>query len=107
LPLSIGPMDFSPIVAVIALAALWLHAIGVRGRRRAPRLIVDALARGALVAALILTLAGVTPTDEGLDPLWLLALGVLLGLAESSVDRSPAGSDEHAKMKPQVRVEES
>lgn len=81
------------VVALFALAGVWLHAIALGGRRRAVAADVNAMARGALVAALIFTLAGGLPTEDGIEPVWTLVFGALLGLAEATpIDSRPDAS---------------
>lgn len=75
------------------LLSMWLHAIVIGGRRGNGVTRIGAAARGALLAALVLALAGVVPTTEGIGPGWIAALGILLGLAEATVPSKPDEND--------------
>jgi len=88
------------VVAVIALVGVWLHAIVFGGGHRVPDGANTAMARGALLIALLFTLAGVVPVHEGLQVPWALALGALLGLAGARPPTSAARPSEQAMMKP-------
>jgi hypothetical protein len=78
------------VVPLIALFAMWLHAIVVGGgRNAAPNGVVGAMARGALLVALLFTLRGVVPAHDGIGASWALVLGALLGLAVTPLRRSP------------------
>jgi hypothetical protein len=67
----------------VGLLAVWLQGIaGARVRGTAPAR-VTAGARGALLVALVLAFAGAVPEAEGDPRLWLVTLGVLLGLVEA------------------------
>lgn len=67
-------------VWIQALAAAWMRAASSR---------ITAAAGGALLAVLLLALAGALPESTADWRLWLVILGVLLGLAEARA-RSPA-----------------
>lgn len=79
------------VVGAALLLGIWLHAIVVGGGRDGGR--ISAAARGALLSALVLALAGVVPTMEGIGPRWIAALGILLGLAEATVRSKPDKND--------------
>lgn len=70
------------VVATVFLFACWGQAIALGGSvdRRIGR--TGAATRGALLAALILVLAGAVP-EAAIGPAWMIALGILLGLAEA------------------------
>jgi hypothetical protein len=70
------------VLATASLLACWGHAIAV-GAWRASRTRVGAATRGALVAGVILTLAGAVP-ETGAETAWIVALGILLGLGAAS-----------------------
>ena len=70
------------IVATMVLLILWIDAIAIGGSRGRSKGRAGAAARGALFAALALTLAGAMP-DGRIEAAWLVSLGVLVGLAET------------------------
>lgn len=69
-------------LATTCLLGLWLQAIVLRGNRSGNGARMDAAARGALLAALLLTMLGAVPA--GIDAGWMVALGLVLGLAEAN-----------------------
>ncbi|MBI4487123.1 MAG: hypothetical protein HY655_14055 [Acidobacteria bacterium] len=70
------------VVATMLLAGCWVQAIAVGGGGRSRGGRTGAAARGALLAGLILVFAGAVP-EAGIETSWMIALGVLLGLAEA------------------------
>lgn len=87
---SFGALSYQlGVVGAALLLGIWLHAIVIGGGRGNRISRIGAAARGALLAALVLTLAGVVPTTEGIGPGWIAALGILLGLAEAPVRSKP------------------
>lgn len=81
------------VVTLIALFAVWLHAIVAGGRRGASDGTVAAMARGALLVALLFTLGGAVPTHDGIGAWWALVLGALLGLAPGTPLRRSPGAE--------------
>lgn len=74
----------------LGLFAIWIQGIVAGGARDAGPGRMTATARGALLAGLILALAGAVP-GAGVDArLWLALLGVLLGLVEAKARRPRA-----------------
>lgn len=69
-------------LATTCLLGLWLQAIVLRGNRSGNSARMDAAARGALLAALLLTMLGAA-IPAGIDAGWMVALGLVLGLAEA------------------------
>jgi len=70
------------VVTVFFMLGVWLQAIGFRGPGGRTTQRIDAAIRGGLVAWLVLTLAGAVPL-AGTEAVWIVALGVLVGLAEA------------------------
>ena len=78
--------------ATVLLLALWCQAIVAGGSRGNGTDRIGAATRGALLAGLVLTLAGAVQ-PAGIDTGWIVALGVLLGLSEAHARPPAAGFD--------------
>jgi len=79
----VGLSDRFGVLATTLLLGLWLQGTWPRGRSGWTLERPEAAVRGALLAGLMITLAGATPA-VGTEGAWVVALGVLLGLAEAS-----------------------
>ncbi|MBI4486819.1 MAG: hypothetical protein HY655_12480, partial [Acidobacteria bacterium] len=71
------------IVGAVALLGMWAQAVAAGGVRLSAGGRLDTGVRGALVAALLLVLAGAAP-HEAIGPSWIVALGALIGLVDAS-----------------------
>ncbi|MBI3049320.1 MAG: hypothetical protein HYY76_13530 [Acidobacteria bacterium] len=80
---------FGPVGALL-LMAVSLQAIVPGGAREARAVRLVAAARGALVAGLVLSLAGAVPGELIDARMWVVALGLLLGLVEAKARSSRA-----------------
>jgi len=65
------------------LLGIWVQGIAASARREVSTSRVVAAARGALFAALLLSLAGAVPGLRVNERLWPVMLGILLGLVEA------------------------
>ena len=74
------------VVATVLLLILWIDAIAIGGIRGRSKGRTGAAARGALLAALALVLAGAMP-GVPIEAVWVVSLGILVGLAEAGSSR--------------------
>jgi hypothetical protein len=81
------------VAGVFGLLAIWLQGIVSDGPSTRGLARILGAARGALLAGLGLTLAGAVPETQVETRLWLLALGVLVGLVEADARLRPTRGD--------------
>ncbi|OFW01648.1 MAG: hypothetical protein A3I61_03385 [Acidobacteria bacterium RIFCSPLOWO2_02_FULL_68_18] len=70
-------------LGALFLFAMWIQGIVASGTRNARNSQLAEAVRGALIAALFLSLAGAVPGVRVDERLWVTALGILFGLAEA------------------------